>query len=202
MSLIVGLTGGIGSGKTLASDTLGALGAHVVDTDRIAHGLTAPGGAAIAPIRELFGASSLKHDGSMDRVWMREKVFADPQAKSDLEGILHPLIRSESQRLLALGSAPYSVLVVPLLVESGRWQERAHRVLVIDCPEELQVCRVQSRSHLPEAQIRSIMAQQATRRDRLAAAHEVLFNDGTAQGLVRAVHALHRRYLDLASEGI
>jgi dephospho-CoA kinase len=202
MALIVGLTGGIGSGKTLASDTLGALGAHVVDTDRIAHELTAPGGAAIEPIREIFGPLSLKHDGSMDRVWMREKIFADPHAKRDLEGILHPMIRSESQRRIEEGAAPYSVLVVPLLVESGRWQERAHRVLVIDCPESLQITRVQRRSQLPEPQIRSIMAQQASRRERLAAAHDALFNDGTAEGLVRAVHALHRRYLDLASQGI
>jgi dephospho-CoA kinase len=202
MALIVGLTGGIGSGKTLASDTLGALGAHVVDTDRIAHELTAPGGAAIEPIREIFGPLSLKHDGSMDRVWMREKIFADPHAKRDLEGILHPIIRSESQRRIEEGAAPYSVLVVPLLVESGRWQERAHRVLVIDCPESLQITRVQRRSQLPEPQIRSIMAQQASRRERLAAAHDALFNDGTAEGLVRAVHALHRRYLDLASQGI
>lgn len=202
MSLVVGLTGGIGSGKTLVSDTLGELGAHVVDTDRIAHALTAPQGAAIGPIRERFGPNAIQHDGSMDRMWMRDKVFADAHAKAELQGILHPLIRSESERLLGQGRAPYSILVVPLLIESGRWQERAQRVLVVDCPESLQIARVQRRSHLPEAQIRSIMAQQASRSERLAAAHDVLFNDGTALGLVEAVRILHRRYLDLASEGI
>jgi dephospho-CoA kinase len=195
MKLIIGLTGGIGSGKTLVSDELGRLGAGIVDTDKLAHGLTTPDGAAITAIREHFGPNAIAPDGSMDRHWMREKVFADPASKKLLESILHPLIRQQSQQLLANSQAPYLVLVVPLLVEAGGWQQRAHRVLVVDCPEQLQIVRVQRRSQLPEPQIRAIMAQQATRHQRLAAAHDVLFNDGTAVGLLAATQILHEQYL-------
>jgi dephospho-CoA kinase len=210
MKLIVGLTGGIGSGKTTVSDALQAHGASVVDTDRIAHAMTAPGGAAMDRIRETFGPRSMAADGSMDRAWMRETVFADPTSKQQLEAILHPLIREASNQQVREATGVYVVLVVPLLIESGRWNERVHRVLVVDCPVATQVIRVQRRSQLPESQIRSIIAQQASREQRLAAASDVLFNDGSQAGLLAAAHALHIQYvatraaanLDLAEKGI
>jgi dephospho-CoA kinase len=194
----VGLTGGIGSGKTTVAHMLEAHGAAVVDTDQIAHQLTAPGGAAIAQIHAAFGEAFLTPDGAMDRAKVREYVFAEPAAKARLEAILHPLIRIETERAAAEARGLYLVFVVPLLVESGKWKERLSRVLVVDCPEELQVRRVMNRNGLPEAQVRAIMAAQVPRQTRLAAADDVIVNDGDPSKLAPQVERLHALYAKLA----
>jgi dephospho-CoA kinase len=195
---VVGLTGGIGSGKSAAADEFARLGASVVDTDLIARELTAAGGAALPHIKALFGEAFLRLDGAMDRDAMRERVFADPAAKRSLEALLHPMIREVSGRQIAAAPGPYVVHVVPLLVESPDYRGRFDRVLVVDCPEELQVARVRARSQLPEAQIRSIIAQQAPRAVRLAAADDVVDNGGTLDALRRQVQVLDASYRKMA----
>lgn len=195
----VGLTGGIGSGKTTVADMLAARGAAVIDTDQIAHALTAPGGLAIPEIRAQFGDAFLTPEGAMDRAKMRAYVFAEPAAKTRLESILHPLIRIETERAAAAVDGLYVVFAVPLLVESGSWKQRVTRVLVVDCAEETQVRRVMSRSGLPEAQIRAIMAAQASRADRLAAADDVIDNDGDVMALVPQVDRIHALYTSLSA---
>jgi len=202
MPLVVGLTGGIGSGKSAAAEEFASLGAALVDTDAIAHSLTAPGGAAISELRRLFGEQAVDAAGAMDRRRMRERVFADPAEKRKLEALLHPLIRAESQRRvaesLATTIAPYVLLVVPLLIESGDYRGRVGRVLVVDCPEQLQVARVRQRSGLPEAEIRRIIASQIQREKRLAAADDVIDNSGPVAALHQQVGNLHEKYLALA----
>lgn len=200
MTLVVGLTGGIGSGKSAAADEFGRLGASVVDTDRIAHDLTQAGGAAIAEVERIFGRDAIGASGAMDRAKMRERVFADPAAKKALEALLHPMIREESRRLIRASQGPYVVHVVPLLVESADYRQRVDRVLVIDCPEALQIERVRARSGLPEREVRAIMASQATRADRLAAADDVVDNSGSLDALRKQVAALHRRYLGYSAQ--
>lgn len=199
MTFLVGLTGGIGSGKSAAADIFGELGAAVVDTDAIAHELTAPGGAAIDPIRAAFGAEVIAETGALDRAAMRRRVFADAQAKARLEGILHPMIRAEADRRSAASSAPYVVLVVPLLVESGSYRSRVQRVAVVDCPEDIQVARVMSRSGLSADEARAIMAAQASRAQRLAVADDIIDNGGALAALRPQVEALHRQYLEMAA---
>ena len=196
MSFVVGLTGGIGSGKSAAAAEFERLGASVVDTDAIAHQLTAAGGAAIGEIRKVFGSEVLAASGALDRDKMRERVFGDPAAKKALEALLHPMIRDESRRLIAGARGPYVIHVVPLLVEAPDYRSRVDRVLVIDTPEELQVERVRSRSGLSEAQVRAILAAQATRAQRLAAADDLIENRGTIEALREQVAALHRKYLE------
>ncbi len=195
----VGLTGGIGSGKSAATERFAALGATIVDTDLIAHRLTAPGGAAIAAIRQAFGEGVISTDGSLDRGAMRARVFAEPAARQQLEAILHPLIRAESARQCLAAPGPYVVMAVPLLVESGTYRQRCDRVCVVDCPEALQIERVRTRSGLDETQIRAIMAAQASREERLAAADDVIDNGGTLEALQQQVDRLHLRYLADAS---
>ena len=197
MTFVVGLTGGIGSGKSAAADEFAALGATVVDTDVIAHELTGPGGAALPALEKLFGAEFVR-DGRMDRARMRERVFSDPAAKKALEALLHPMIREESRRRIAAASGPYVVHVVPLLIESPDYRSRVDRVLVVDLPEEAQVARVRSRSGLPEEQIRAIIRSQAPRAERLAAADDVVDNAGTRDALRKQVAGLHQKYLQLA----
>lgn len=202
-NFIVGLTGGIGSGKSAAAAFFGELGAAVVDTDVVAHELTSPGGAAMAAIHGAFGAVVIAENGALDRAAMRRLVFSDAAAKVRLESILHPLIRDESQlrcdRDLALG-APYAVLVVPLLVESGTYRNRVSRVAVVDCAESTQIARVMARNGLAREEILRIMATQATRAERLAAADDTLNNDGDISGLQARVTELHRKYLILAAK--
>ncbi len=195
----VGLTGGIGSGKTTVADLFAARGASVIDTDHIAHQLTVAGGPAIAAILARFGDRFLTPDGALDRARMREYVFADPAAKASLEAILHPLIRVETERAAAQAGGAYLLFVVPLLVESGSWRERVSRVLVVDCPEQLQVERVMQRSALSDAQVRAIMATQVRREQRLAAADDVVVNDGEPAALVPQVDRLHALYSRLAA---
>jgi dephospho-CoA kinase len=194
----VGLTGGIGSGKSAAADLFGELGATVVDTDAIAHELTASHGAAIPALRKLFGAEAIGPDGALDRKRMRDHVFADPEAKRKLERLLHPMIREESQRRITAARGPYVVHVVPLLIESPDYRSRVDRVLVIDAPEETQVARVRSRSNLSEDEVRSIMRSQVSRAERLAAADDVINNAGPRDALRKQVAALHQKYLQSA----
>ncbi|QID18861.1 dephospho-CoA kinase [Nitrogeniibacter mangrovi] len=196
---VVGLTGGIGSGKSAAAARFGERGAAIVDTDVIAHALTGPGGAAMAAIREAFGEAVIDADGGLDRRAMRDRVFDAPAERARLEAILHPMIRAESDRQCRAAQAPYVVLVVPLLVESGRYRERCDRIVVVDCPEAVQRARVMARSGLPEAQVRAIMAAQAGREARLAVADDVIDNSGDLTVLERQVDTLHQRYLQLAS---
>lgn len=199
MTFLVGLTGGIGSGKSAVSSLFESLGAAVVDTDVIAHELTAPGGAAIESIRNAFGDEVIDARGALDRAAMRRKVFADASAKARLEAILHPMIRAEADRRSAAARAPYVVLVVPLLVESGGYRSRVRRVAVVDCPEEVQVARVMTRSGLSAEEARAIMSAQASREQRRAVADDVIDNGGDLAALRPQVEALHRRYLEMAA---
>jgi dephospho-CoA kinase len=200
MSFVVGLTGGIGSGKSAAAEEFARLGAAVVDTDVIARELTAAGGAALPHIKALFGDALVAPSGAMDRDAMRRRVFADPAAKRALEALLHPMIRAEGERRIAASSGPYVVYVVPLLIEAGDYRARVDRVLVVDAPEEAQLARVHARSALPEAEVRAIVAQQASRAARRAAADDVIDNGGSLEQLFAQVRALHARYLKMAAQ--
>jgi len=192
----VGLTGGIGCGKTTVADLFGALGASLVDTDAIAHALTAPHGAAMPAILDAFGAGFASADGAMDRAKMRALVFANAGARARLEAILHPRIREATAAAAAMATGPYTIFVVPLLIESGTWAGRVTRILAIDCPEEMQVARVMARNGMPEAQVRAIMAAQVTRAQRLAAADDVVVNDAGLEALRPQVERLHAFYLE------
>ena len=198
MSFVVGLTGGIGSGKSAAADEFARLGATVVDTDAIAHALTEKGGAALPQIEKAFGKEFITA-GAMDRQRMRRHVFSHPQEKKKLEGILHPLIRTEGARRVQAAAGPYVIYVVPLLVESGEPRRGVDRVLVVDAPEAAQLERVRSRSRLAEDEVRAILAAQATREERRAAADDVIDNGGSIDALRKQVAALHRKYLQFAS---
>lgn len=194
---VVGLTGGIGSGKSEAARLFAELGATVVDTDVIAHRLTAPGQPAVQRIAELLGADVLAADGSLDRASLRRKVFADPASRKALEGLLHPLIRQAVGQELALAqpsSSPYAVVVVPLLFETGAYADAIARSLVIDCDEALQLSRAMARSRLSEAEVRTIMAAQCPRTRRLQLADDVVQNNGSLQQLAEQVRQLHEKY--------
>lgn len=196
--LVVGLTGGIGSGKSAAAESFASLGAAVVDTDAIAHELTAPGGAAMPLIKSTFGETVIAADGRLDRANMRRMVFADPDARARLEGILHPMIRARADtrcREALVSGAPYAVLVVPLLIESGDYRQRVSRVAVVDCDDEIRIARVIARSGLARADVEGIISAQASRDARLAAADDVIDNNGSLGSLAAQVGVLHRRYL-------
>lgn len=195
----VGLTGGIGSGKSTVANMFAARGAAIIDTDLIAHQLSAAGGAAIPAIQAQFGADFITPDGAMDRAKMRERVFSDPTEKNRLESILHPLIRIETERAARQAQGIYTIFVVPLLIESGNWAQRVSRILVVDCPEALQIARVMARSGLVKTQVRAIMQQQASRAVRLAAADDVIRNEGEAATLAPQVDRLHNLYTALAA---
>jgi dephospho-CoA kinase len=200
VTFVVGLTGGIGSGKSAAAADFAALGATVVDTDVIAHELTAKGGAAMVAIEKLLGPEAVSGEGSMNRSKVRERVFADPAAKRKLEALLHPMIREESARRIAAATGPYVVHVVPLLIESPDYRKRVDRVLVVDCPEETQVARVRARAGLSENEVHAIMHTQATRAERVAAADDVIDNGGSREALRKQVGALHQKYLQFAGQ--
>lgn len=194
----LGLTGGIGSGKTTVANMLGELGAALIDTDLIAHQLTTPGGLAIPAIRAQFGDAFITADGAMDRAGIRQLVFADTAQKLKLEAILHPLIRTETERAAAQAKGDYRIFVVPLLVESGNWKQRVDRILVVDCDEETQIKRVMSRNQLSREQVVAIMRNQASRQARLAAADDVIVNNGDLKNISEEVLRLHELYLGLA----
>ena len=206
--LVVGLTGGIGSGKSAAADCFAALGIPVVDTDAIAHELTASGGAAMPAILASFGAQMLTTEGALNRVAMRQRAFTEPAVRRQLEAILHPLIRQISssriaaaqRRMVSTNSpvgasdTPYVILVVALLVESANYCKRVDRVLVIDCAVETQITRVMARSAMDREQVLQILAAQATREKRLAAADDVISNEGSLEQLGQQVAALDTAY--------
>lgn len=196
---VVGLTGGIGSGKSAAADRFAALGADVVDTDVIAHQLTAPRGEAIEAIRAEFGDGVINAEGALDRKAMRDLAFSDPDARHRLEAILHPAIRNECERRIGASAAPYIVLGVPLLVESQTYRERCDRVCVVDCPERVQIERVMLRNGLEEAQVRAIMGAQASREQRLSVADDVLDNSTSLATLHAQVDRLHGTYAEAAA---
>ncbi|NVD70134.1 dephospho-CoA kinase [Duganella sp. BJB488] len=191
----IGLTGGIGSGKSTVADLFAARGASIVDTDQIAHSLTAPGGAAMPAIVAEFGPEFADAAGALDRARMRALVFADAGAKARLEAILHPRIRDAALAAAAAATGSYVIFAVPLLVESGTWRARVARVLAVDCPEEVQIARVMARNNLPESQVRAIMAAQASRQQRLDAADDIIENGDGIEALAPQIARLHDLYL-------
>ena len=199
--LKIGLTGGIGSGKSYVAEILGQAGAAIIDTDEIAHTLTALGGAAIAAIKASFGASFITNEGALDRARMRAHVFGDEAAREQLQAILHPLIGEETRRQAGLAMGHYTVFVVPLLVESGRWLNQVDRVCVVDCDRDTQISRVQARNGLSQVQVEQILNAQVSREKRLAVAHDVILNDGTVshEFLRQQVLGLHQQWCNLAS---
>ena len=196
--LIVGLTGGIGSGKTTVAERFAARGVPVIDADRIARELVEPGRPALARIVDAFGAQTLDAQGRLDRPRLRERVFADPERRRQLEALLHPLIRREMHDRLQRLSTPYCLLVIPLLLETGQ-ADLVQRILVVDAPDELRYQRLARRDGLTREQVDAIMSAQSGRAQRLAAAHDVIVNDGDLQALDRRVEELHRRYLETAA---
>ncbi len=198
MAYIVGLTGGIGSGKTAVSDRFAALGITVVDADVIARAVVEPGTPALAAIRERFGEAILLPDGRLDRPALRQRVFSHPDDKRWLEQLLHPLIGEATMQALAGATSPYVLLVSPLLLESGM-QAVCNRVLVVDVPETTQLERTMQRDNNTREQVAAIMASQADRASRRARADDIIDNDGSLDALHAKVDALHRHYLQLAA---
>ena len=199
MPYTVGLTGGIGSGKSVVASLFEKLGAAVVDTDVIAHQLTEAGGAAIPAIQARFGGDFLNADGSLNRSAMRQRVFSDPNAKQALENILHPMIRQRVDAEIATRQAQYVMLAVPLLVETGAYRDRVERVVVVDCSEELQLTRTAARSKLSSAEIKSIMATQTARAERLRHANDIILNNGELGSLSIPVAVIDQRLRALAT---
>ncbi|WP_312357899.1 dephospho-CoA kinase [Stutzerimonas balearica] len=197
---VLGLTGGIGSGKSAAAERFAELGVHVVDADQVARSVVEPGGAALAQIVDRFGVPILASSGELNRAALRERIFTSVEDRRWLERLLHPLIRQEIWASLSRAESPYAVLVSPLLVES-RQHEQVDRVLVIDVPEDLQLQRVLARDQVSEDQVRAILAAQARRDDRLRHANDVLVNDRDLSWLRQEVDRLHDRYLQLRGAG-
>ncbi len=199
MSYCVGLTGGIGSGKSRAAALFAEGGASVVDTDAISHELTGTNGAAMPDIRATFGAAVLAADGSLNRAAMRERVFSNSEDRQRLENVLHPLIQERARERMRRSVAPYTLLVVPLLLETGAYRDLIDRVLVVDCSESQQIARTMARSGITEDAVRAIMAAQLPRAQRLARADDVIRNDGDIAQLQTQVLNLHRQYLQYGS---
>ena len=197
---VIGLTGGIGSGKTTVSDLFEELGIEVVDADVVSRQLTAVNGGAMPDIVKHFGPEAASPDISMNRKFIRELVFSDPAAKTALENILHPLIRKECQRQLDASQSPYTILSVPLLIESPFWRSSIDRLLVVEAPEALRIERVVQRSHLTPEAVKKIISTQATTAQRLDAADDVIENVSTCEMLKASVLKLHSLYLALTKE--
>ncbi|MBS0320854.1 MAG: dephospho-CoA kinase [Proteobacteria bacterium] len=198
---MVGLTGGIGSGKSAVAARFRAHGIDVADADEIAHQLSAPGAAGTAAVVAAFGPDAEAPDGALARAWLRERAFADPSFRATLEGLLHPLIGRAIRDAAARFESPYGIVSAPLLLERGNLMHLVDRVLVVDAPEDAQVRRAVARGGVDAEAVRRIMATQLDRGARLARAHDVLDNSGPLHALDTAVAALHRRYLDLAAAG-
>ena len=196
---VVGLTGGIGSGKSTVAECFAAHGVPVIDTDVVARELTARGGAALDAIRATFGEMVMQADGTLDRAALRRRVFSDADARHQLEAILHPRIRQIVEQTLATLTAPYALIVIPLLVETGGYRDVLNRVLAVDCPEDLQIARVMARNGLTQDEVEAILAAQAGRAERLAAADDVILNTASPEALRTQVATLHRRYLALST---
>jgi dephospho-CoA kinase len=195
----VGLTGGIASGKSIASKFFGALGVPIIDTDQVARDVVEPGQPPLERLVERFGATILTPDGHLDRPALRNIVFSDPKARADLEALTHPAIGAAVEARSAIAGGPYQILVVPLLVEKSLGSQ-LDRVLVVDCDEELQIKRLQARDHSTLAQAQAILNAQVSRAARLKAAHDVIHNDGDVSAVRDQVTALHARYLELARQ--
>lgn len=200
MSMIIGLTGGIGSGKSAAANYFASeYGIHVVDADLKSRVVVEPGKPALAGIVERFGDDILLPDGNLDRAALRQQVFSNPQQRVWLEELLHPLIREETIRDLNSATSPYVLLVSPLLVESGQYR-MVSRVIVVDVPEALQLARTSMRDNVAEEQVKAIMQVQAQRADRLSQAHDIIVNDHDLSHLHQQVDALHQQYLAMLQE--
>jgi len=200
LALKIGLTGGLGSGKSTVTAYFASHGIEIVDTDVIARELAAPGGAAIPALRAAFGEAVIAADGGLDRPRMRALVFANPAERVRLEGILHPLIEVESLHYADMARSPYVIIDVPLLVEKSHWRRRCARVCVVDCPCELQIARAAARDGRSHDEVEAILSAQASREARLSIADDVIDNSGTLDMLHSQVDALHARYLDLAAK--
>lgn len=199
MTLIIGLTGGIGSGKSTVAEMFAKRGADIIDSDAISHQLTASGQPAVARIAKFFGKDIITADGTLDRVKLRRMVFGDAAAKKFLEDLLHPLIREQIVKQLAQkNTAPYRIVVVPLLFETNAYEHVIQRSLVVDCPEDLQLRRATSRGKMNEAEVQAVMATQCTRKQRLDKADDVINNDSGLKELEDKVKNLHEKYLSLA----
>ena len=199
MSYVVGLTGGIGSGKSEVAKAFARLGADVLDADAVAHAVSAPGEAGHAAVVEAFGTECLQPNGAIDRGWLRERAFADPVFRDRLERALHPLIIARVRQTIDAWRGLYGIVVVPLLLERGGLLSSVERVLVVDCPEELQIRRVVARSGLLPSEVRAIMATQLSRSERLSRADDIIDNSGTPAAIGPQVEALDRRYRELAA---
>ena len=199
MNYRVGLTGGIGSGKSTVATLFAELGVPVIDTDAISHHLTQSGGAAIPFIRTAFSEDFIDATGALDRTKMRLLVFSDFAAKQRLEKILHPLIFEQARSLAESSTAPYVLLVIPLLFEAPEYRDWLHHTVTVDCAEETQLARATRRNGLNEQAVRAIMAQQLSRMQRLQLADDAINNDGTLTDLRLQIAQLHQRYLDLAT---
>lgn len=196
--MLIGLTGGIGSGKTTVSDLFAELGIKIIDTDVISQNLTAAGGRAISLILENFGPQSITLDGSMDRKFMRTKVFNSSDERKKLEDILHPLIREEVKLQIQKLEGPYSILAVPLMNKNSSWIRLCDRILLVDCPEEEQIRRVKRRSGLEPAKIKKIIDSQSSVQEKLSFADDVLFNYEDRECLKKEILHLHQIYLKLS----
>ncbi|MCM2319444.1 MAG: dephospho-CoA kinase [Pseudomonas sp.] len=194
---ILGLTGGIGSGKSAAASHFGNLGVHLVDADQAARWVVEPGRPALTHIVDRFGEQILQGDGALDRAALRARIFQAPAERQWLEQLLHPLIREEMRNALDEARSPYAILVSPLLVESAAQRQMSQRVLVVDVPEQVQIERTVQRDSVPEEQVRAILQAQASREERLRHAHDVLVNDRDLAWLQREVERLHDFYLTL-----
>ena len=200
---LIGLTGGIGSGKTAVSKLLAKFGVGIIDTDLIAHQITAAQGMAIPPIQEQFGPEFIGPDGALDRGKMRALVFENPEARKLLEAVTHPLIRQETTKQAlqaARDGAPYLVFAVPLLIESGTWKDLIDHLVVMDCPKETQIERVMQRSNLTRQEIERILAAQASPEERLAQADTVIKNQGSLGDLEAEVQTLHQKILQIQKD--
>lgn len=198
MAYIVALTGGIGSGKSIVADAFARHGATAVDADVIARQVVEPGSPALAAIAERFGIEMLRTDGGLNRAALRQRIFSQPDDKTWLNQLLHPLIHQETLRQLAQAASPYALWVIPLLVENGL-QDRADRVLVVDVEVKTQLARTLARDGISRQQAQNILSAQATRKQRLAVADDIIDNSGAAQRIEPLIAALHRRYLKLAA---
>ena len=197
--LRVGLTGGIGSGKTTVKNFFDELGAPTIDADEISHRITKPGQAAFDEVVALFGKESLDETGNLDRKRLRALIFDEPDLKQKLEAIIHPRVRAQIREFTDRVDYPYCIICIPLLLETGA-QSTVDRVLVVDAPEELQVARVSRRDNAEERQTRSIIRSQAGREQRLNAAHDIIVNDGNINDLKTQVDNLHERYKLMGSQ--
>lgn len=197
--LTVGLTGGIGSGKSAAANHFATLGAPLIDTDIIARQVVEPGQPALAEIIQTFGVEALTADGQLNRPALRRLIFADPLKRRQLEALLHPRIRAEMLRQAALLTAPYAIFVIPLLVETGQ-QSLVNRILVIDCDDGLRRQRLKQRDQMDDSEIDRAFAAQSSQSERLAMADEVISNNGDLLQLHRQVEKLHHHYSQLAAQ--